>query len=101
LQEEDYDLTVPMEAGLKKLIDSEGAGKSSISPGWLTQLGRLWGGKSVSVRYSNILLLWTEGLTKKCLSTGHSTVVQPRNELRCCVATSPLHSSLALLLPTC
>ena len=32
---------------MKKLIDAAGAGASFTSPGWLTQLGRLWGGKSV------------------------------------------------------
>ena len=29
------------------LIDTDGAGKTFISPKWLTELGRLWGGKSV------------------------------------------------------
>lgn len=29
-----------------KAIDAAGAGTSFTSPGWLTQLGRLWGGKS-------------------------------------------------------
>lgn len=29
-----------------KLIDAEGAGQSMFSPGWLTQLNQLWGGKS-------------------------------------------------------
>lgn len=29
-----------------KNIDAAGAGQSFLSPGWLTQLGRLWGGKS-------------------------------------------------------
>ncbi len=32
---------------MQKLIDTAGAGASVTSPGWLTQLGRLWGGKSV------------------------------------------------------
>ena len=32
----------------QKSLDIEGAGRSYMSPGWLTQLGRLWGGKSVS-----------------------------------------------------
>ena len=36
-----------MDKGLQKLIDTAGAGASLTSPGWLTQLGRLWGGKSV------------------------------------------------------
>jgi carotene epsilon-monooxygenase len=31
-----------------KNIDAAGAGASSISPGWLTQLNLLWGGKGVS-----------------------------------------------------
>ena len=31
----------------EKNIDSEGAGATWTSPGWLTQLGRLWGGESV------------------------------------------------------
>lgn len=29
-----------------KNIDSKGAGKGWVSPGWVTELGRLWGGKS-------------------------------------------------------
>ena len=37
-----------MDKGLQKLIDTAGAGASVTSPDWLTQLGRLWGGKSVS-----------------------------------------------------
>ncbi|KAL6768475.1 CYP97C3 [Auxenochlorella protothecoides x Auxenochlorella symbiontica] len=48
LQDEEsevYDLERPMEdAG--KFIDTKGAGLSLFSPGWLTQLGRLWGGSS-------------------------------------------------------
>ena len=31
---------------MAKLVDAEGAGRSMTSPGWLTQLGRLWGGAS-------------------------------------------------------
>ena len=31
---------------MAKLVDAEGAGRSLTSPGWLTQLGRLWGGAS-------------------------------------------------------
>lgn len=31
---------------MAKLIDAAGAGASLTSPGWLTQLGRLWGGAS-------------------------------------------------------
>ena len=45
-EEEKWDLDQKIEVG--KLIDAEGAGRSVFSPGWLTQLGRLWGGKSVS-----------------------------------------------------
>ncbi len=37
-----------MDATAKKLIDAAGAGQSNMSPGWLTELGRLWGGTSVS-----------------------------------------------------
>ncbi len=40
-----YDLNAKIDTG--KLIDAAGAGTSLTSPGWLTQLGRLWGGKSV------------------------------------------------------
>jgi hypothetical protein len=40
------DLDKPIASG--KNIDAAGAGASSISPGWLTQLNLLWGGKSVS-----------------------------------------------------
>jgi carotene epsilon-monooxygenase len=42
-EEESISLDQPIDVG--KLIDSEGAGTSFTSPGWLTQLGRLWGGK--------------------------------------------------------
>ena len=42
-EEESINLDQPIDVG--KLIDSEGAGASFTSPGWLTQLGRLWGGK--------------------------------------------------------
>ena len=42
-EEESINLDQPIDVG--KLIDSEGAGVSFTSPGWLTQLGRLWGGK--------------------------------------------------------
>jgi len=41
--EECINLDQPIDVG--KLIDAEGAGASFTSPGWLTQLGRLWGGK--------------------------------------------------------
>ncbi|CAL8471950.1 g11492 [Coccomyxa elongata] len=44
--EEEIDLDVSVDKGLQKLIDTAGAGASVTSPGWLTQLGRLWGGKS-------------------------------------------------------
>lgn len=37
-----------IEFAARKSIDVKGAGKSFISPGWLTQLGQLWGGKAVS-----------------------------------------------------
>lgn len=43
-EEEMIDLDQPIDTG--KLIDSAGAGASFTSPGWLTQLGRLWGGAS-------------------------------------------------------
>jgi len=42
-EKESINLDQPIDVG--KLIDSEGAGASFTSPGWLTQLGRLWGGK--------------------------------------------------------
>ncbi len=45
--QEEYDLDAPMDATAKKLIDAAGAGQSNMSPGWLTELGRLWGGTSV------------------------------------------------------
>jgi carotene epsilon-monooxygenase len=48
--QEQYDLDVPMDGKARKLIDAAGAGRSVTSPGWLTELGRLWGGKSVSAR---------------------------------------------------
>ena len=44
--QETYDLDQKIDTG--KLIDAAGAGRSVFSPGWLTQLGRLWGGKGVS-----------------------------------------------------
>ncbi|GMH35814.1 hypothetical protein BSKO_03682 [Bryopsis sp. KO-2023] len=43
--EDDVDLDEPFVVGGKG-INSKGAGRSFISPGWLTQLGRLWGGKA-------------------------------------------------------
>lgn len=42
--QENYDLDAKIDTG--KLIDAAGAGRSMFSPGWLTQLGQLWGGKS-------------------------------------------------------
>ncbi|KAL4854527.1 Carotene epsilon-monooxygenase [Chlorella vulgaris] len=42
--QEEYDLNQKIDSG--KLIDAEGAGQSMFSPGWLTQLNQLWGGKS-------------------------------------------------------
>lgn len=45
--QEKYDLDVPLDSRAQKLIDAAGAGRSTMSPGWLTELGRLWGGKSV------------------------------------------------------
>ena len=46
--QETYDLDAPLDETAKKLIDAAGAGQSNMSPGWLTELGRLWGGTSVS-----------------------------------------------------
>lgn len=43
--QEEYDLNQKIDTG--KLIDAAGAGRSMFSPGWLTQLNQLWGGKSV------------------------------------------------------
>ncbi|KAL4446664.1 hypothetical protein ABPG77_007908 [Micractinium sp. CCAP 211/92] len=43
-EKEEYDLDQKIDTG--KLIDSAGAGRSMFSPGWLTQLNQLWGGKS-------------------------------------------------------
>ena len=45
--QEEVDLDQSVDVVKRKLIDAAGAGKSFTSPGWLTQLGRLWGGKSV------------------------------------------------------
>lgn len=45
-EEEKVDLDTSVDAVKRKMIDAAGAGKSFTSPGWLTQLGRLWGGKS-------------------------------------------------------
>lgn len=52
--QEKVDLDTSVDAVKRKMIDAAGAGKSFTSPGWLTQLGRLWGGKSV--RYYLCLL---------------------------------------------
>ena len=52
--QEKVDLNTSVDAVKRKMIDAAGAGKSFTSPGWLTQLGRLWGGKSV--RYYPCLL---------------------------------------------
>lgn len=46
--QETYDLDAPLDETSKKLIDAAGAGQSNMSPGWLTELGRLWGGTSVT-----------------------------------------------------
>ena len=46
-EEEEYDLDTQIDATSQKLIDAAGAGRSNMSPGWLTELGRLWGGTSV------------------------------------------------------
>ena len=48
LMQEAYDLNESVDTVRQRLINAAGAGKSFTSPGWLTQLGRLWGGKSVS-----------------------------------------------------
>lgn len=45
--QETYDLDAPLDETSRKLIDASGAGRSNMSPGWLTELGRLWGGTSV------------------------------------------------------
>lgn len=45
--QEEIDLNESVQGEQKKLIDAAGAGRSSMSPDWLTQLGRLWGGKAV------------------------------------------------------
>jgi len=45
---QEIDLEGSVEGSRRKLIDAAGAGASVTSPGWLTQLGRLYGGKSVS-----------------------------------------------------
>lgn len=45
-EEEEVDLDTNLQAEQKKLIDAAGAGRSSMSPNWLTQLGRLWGGNA-------------------------------------------------------
>eukprot|EP00210_Caulerpa_lentillifera_P002587 g2481.t1 len=42
-EDDDLDVSFTTEG---KNIDVAGAGRSFLSPGWLTQLGRLWGGKS-------------------------------------------------------
>ena len=47
VSQEEVDLDVSVDKGLQKLIDTRGAGVSVTSPNWLTQLGRLWGGRSV------------------------------------------------------
>ena len=36
----------PVEDTYEKAIDSKGAGKSVVSPNWLTGLQRNWGGRS-------------------------------------------------------
>ena len=41
-----------LEQAFEKNINSQGAGQTVASPGWLTQLGRLWGGKSVRTCFS-------------------------------------------------
>lgn len=53
--QEQVDLDTSVDAVKRKMIDAAGAGKSFTSPGWLTQLGRLWGGKSVRC---NMCFVW-------------------------------------------
>ena len=49
LQEDtEVDLNASVDSSRRKLIDAAGAGTSLTSPGWLTELGRLYGGNSVS-----------------------------------------------------
>lgn len=54
-------MDVSVDRGLQKLIDTAGAGASFTSPGWLTQLGRLWGGKSVRMHAAP--LVWPRAAT--------------------------------------
>lgn len=47
-EDSEIDMNASVEGSRRKLIDAAGAGSSLTSPGWLTELGRLYGGKSVS-----------------------------------------------------
>ena len=73
---QDIDLDTSVEGGMKKLIDAAGAGASFTSPGWLTQLGRLWGGKSV--RRQTSLLDSLAGLrAAECISVANGSPSEP------------------------
>lgn len=63
--QEKVDLDTSVDAVKRKMIDGAGAGKSFTSPGWLTQLGRLWGGKSVCY-YPCLLHRITQKCTRPC-----------------------------------
>lgn len=56
-EDTEVDLDASVETSRRKLIDASGAGTSLLSPGWLTELGRLYGGKAVSLTHRSALLV--------------------------------------------
>lgn len=79
-----------LEQAFEKNIDSEGAGATMASPGWLTQLGRLWGGKSV--RRCHLCVVPLHKLIAQCLWLA-APLAAVRGIRRICISKlSPLTS---------
>ena len=75
-----HDDTVDLDASVatsrKKLIDASGAGTSLLSPGWLTELGRLYGGKAVSLAKLSALLVNSRSLLPRLKLERKSNVIE-------------------------
>ena len=78
--QEQYDLDVPLDARAQKLIDAAGAGRSFTSPGWLTELGRLWGGKSVRHLKPNPCTIIKDCCATQRLSQRGTSVPYPKSQ---------------------
>lgn len=77
--QEQVDLDTSVDAVKRKMIDAAGAGKSFTSPGWLTQLGRLWGGKSVR---RNMCFTWCRSLQPPVQQSTRHKSVSPAAQLQ-------------------